>query len=262
MVELSFAQLQGWLVLFLWPFTRVAAFMMVEPLLGHSSTPAPVKIGLAALLTLAVTATAPVMPAIPLWSWASVGILVEQLIIGLALGFVMQIIMGVVQAAGEVIGLQMGLAFASFFAPDMGANTMILSRYFYMVAALTFLAFDGHLLLIQILANSFVTLPVGLASLDASAFGTLVRFASVIFSSSLLLALPLVASLLVINMAMAILNRVAPQFTVFSVGFPMSLIAGLVLLTLLMQELGGVLGQLFMLGLQFMQEMVLTLGAV
>src|SRR5690606_27076870 len=110
-----------------------------------------VKIGLAALLTLAVSSTLAPLPDLPIWSWAGLGVLVEQLIIGLALGFVMQIVMAVVQAAGEVIGLQMGLAFASFFAPDIGANTMILSRYFYMVAALTFLAFDGHLLLIQVL---------------------------------------------------------------------------------------------------------------
>jgi flagellar biosynthetic protein FliR len=261
MIELTFAQLQTWLTLFLWPFTRIAAFLMVEPFLGHSSTPAPVKIGLAALLTMAVSSNLAPLPQVPLWSWASIGILVEQVLIGAAMGLVMQIVMAVVQAAGEVIGLQMGLAFASFFAPDVGANTMILSRFFYMITALCFLAVDGHLLLIQVLAASFETLPIAAGTLDTSGFAVLARFGSVIFGSGLLLALPLVAALLVINLAMAILNRVAPQFTVFSVGFPMSLLAGLLLLTLLSRELYGFLSQLFMLGLQFMQSLVEELAA-
>jgi flagellar biosynthetic protein FliR len=260
MIEFTFAQLQAWIALFLWPFTRIAAFIMVEPLLGHSSTPTPVKVLLAALLSVAVSATLAPMPNVPVVSWAGFGILAEQIIIGAALGLVMQVIFAVVQAAGDVIGLQMGLSFASFFAPDIGANTMILSRFFYMIAMLSFLAFDGHLILIRILAESFTTLPVSLASLDADAFAVLVRFGSVIFSSGLLLALPLVGALLVINFAMAILNRVAPQFTVFSVGFPMSLIAGLVLLTLLMSQMSTFLTELFMMGLQFMQELVESLG--
>jgi flagellar biosynthetic protein FliR len=260
MVEFTFAQLQTWLALFLWPFTRIAAFIMAEPLLGHSSTPTPVKIGLAALLTLAVSTLLAPLPAVPVVSWAGLGILVEQVVIGVALGLVMQIILAVVQAAGDVIGLQMGLSFASFFAPDVGANTMILARLFYMIAALSFFAFDGHLILIRILVESFTTLPVSLASLDADAFALLTRFATVVFGSGLLLALPLVGALLVINFAMAILNRVAPQFTVFSVGFPMSLLTGLVLLTLLMGEMGAFLTELFMLGLQFMQELVMSLS--
>lgn len=259
-MEVSFAQLQAWLSLFLWPFARITAFLAAAPLWGHSSVPNQVKIALALLLTVVVSGTLPPLPAVPVMSWAGVGILVEQVLIGVALGLALQILFAVVQAAGEFIGFQMGLAFATFFAPDTGANTMILSSLFYMLALLMFLAFNGHLMVIDVLASSFVTLPVGVGTLDASAFELLVRFGGTLFLYGLLLALPLVAALLIINLSMGILNRAAPQFTVFSVGFPMSLTAGIFLLTIVMNDLGRFLQGLFSDGLRFLQALVIALA--
>src|SRR5690606_34409549 len=123
-----------------------------------------------------------------------------------------------------------------------------------------FLAFNGHLMVIEVLAGSFVTLPVGMGNLDAGAFELLVRFGGTIFLSGLLLALPLVAALLIINLSMGILNRAAPQFTVFSVGFPMSLTAGIFLLTIVMNDLGRFLQGLFSDGLRFLQALVIALA--
>lgn len=254
MVEITFTQLQTWLAMYLWPFMRISAFVMAAPIFGHSSLPAQIKIGLSCLLTLIVATTLPALPDAPLVSWAGLGIMVEQLIIGLGLALCMQIIFAVVQVAGEFIGLQMGLAFASFFSPATGANTMIISQWLYMIALLLFLALDGHLLMIQVLADTFTSMPVGLSGMNASAFEALVRFSSILFISGLLLALPLVAALLIINLTLGILNRAAPQFTVFSVGFPMSLVAGLIMLTVLMTDLSGFLQALYLQGLQQMRE--------
>lgn len=215
MLEVSSAQLQAWVVMFLWPFVRILSFVMAAPLFGHSSLPGQVKIVLAFLLTLLVAGILPPLPPVSLLSWAGVGVLIEQVIIGLSMGFVMHIVLAVVMVAGEYIGLQMGLGFASFFSPDTGTNSMVLSRVFYMVTLLAFLAFNGHLFMIQILAASFSSLPIGMTGLDAGAFNLMARFGSVVFASGLLLALPLVTALLMINLSMGILNRSAPQFTVF-----------------------------------------------
>lgn len=260
MLEVSSAQLQAWVVMFFWPFARILSFVMAAPLLGHSSLPAQAKIGLALLLTVLVGATLPPLPEVSLLSWAGVGVLIEQVIVGLSMGFVMHIVFAVVMVAGEYIGLQMGLGFASFFSPDTGTNSMVLSRIFYMVALLVFLAFNGHLLMIQILAASFTSLPIGLAGLDAGAFNLMARYTSVVFASGLLLALPLVTALLMINLSMGILNRSAPQFTVFSIGFPMSLITGLILLGVLMSDFASFLDALFTQGLAFLQSFIEGLG--
>jgi flagellar biosynthesis protein FliR len=256
MLEVTFAQLQSWLVTFLWPFTRLSAFLVAAPLLGHTSIPNRVKIGLAALLTLVVAPGLPPLPDIPLMSWAGLGIMVEQMLIGLAMGLTMHILFAVVTAAGEYIGLQMGLGFATFFAPDTGTNTVVLSRLLHMISLLLFLAFDGHLAVIEILAGTFITLPVGISGLNTDAFELLARFAGTILVSGLLLALPLVAALLIINLSLGILNRASPQLTVFSIGFPLTMLVGLVLLMVMMTDLGRFMQRLFGQGMAFLQQLV------
>ncbi|SHF11246.1 flagellar biosynthetic protein FliR [Modicisalibacter ilicicola DSM 19980] len=256
MVEVTFDQLQGWLATFLWPFVRLTAFLMAAPLWGHSAVPRQVKIGLAVVLAIVITPTLPPLPDVPIISWASLGLMIEQMLIGVAIGLVMRVVLAVVMAAGEYIGLQMGLAFATFFSPDTGANTMVLSRFLYMIALLMLLAFNGHLVVIEILANSFETLPIGLGGFNPDAWEMLARYGGTIFSAGLLLALPLVASLLIINLSLGILNRASPQLTIFSIGFPMTLTVGLILLMVLMLDLGRYLERLFSQGFLFMQELL------
>lgn len=260
MVEVTFAQLHGWLVAFFWPFARITAFMAASPLWGHSSIPNQAKVGIAALVAVVIAPVLPAMPSVPIMSWAGVGIMVEQILIGLAIGLVMHIIFAVVQAAGEFIGLQMGLAFASFFDLSSGTNIMVLSRILYMITLLMFLAFNGHLMVLETLVMSFQTLPVGIGTLNPNAFELLARYAGTIFASGMLLALPLVSSLLIINLSLGILNRSAPQLTVFNIGFPASLTVGLILLMVLMTDIGRFLQRLFSQGLTFMQSLIETMA--
>ncbi|WP_458524999.1 flagellar biosynthetic protein FliR [Onishia taeanensis] len=260
MVEVTFDQLHGWLVAFLWPFMRLSAFVMASPLWGHSSVPRQVKLGLTVLICVVIAPGLPPLPDVPIVSWAGLGIMIEQVLIGAALGVVMHVILATVQAAGDFIALQMGLGFATFFSPDTGANTMILARILYMITLLMFLAVNGHLIAIEILATSFETLPIGIGGLNLDAFEMLARFGGTIFVSGLLLALPLVSALLIINLSLGILNRSAPQLTVFNIGFPMSLTAGVFLLMVLMTDLGRFLQQLFETGLGFMQSLLTAMA--
>jgi len=260
MVEVTFAQLQGWLVAFLWPFARITAFMAASPLWGHSSVPNQAKVGLAALIAILIAPILPAMPDIAVMSWAGVGIMIEQILIGLAMGLVMHIMFAVVQAAGDFIGLQMGLAFASFFDASSGTNIMVLSRILYMITLLMFLAMNGHLMVLETLIMSFQTLPIGIGTFNPDAFILLSRYAGTIFASGMLLALPLVGSLLTINLALGILNRSAPQLTVFNIGFPTSLIVGLILMMVLMTDINRFLQRLFTQGLEFMQTLIETMA--
>lgn len=260
MVEVTFAQLQGWLVAFLWPFARITAFMAASPLWGHTSIPNQAKVGLAALIAIVIAPILPAMPDIAIMSWAGVGVMIEQILIGLAMGLVMHIIFAVVQAAGDFIGLQMGLAFASFFDTASGTNIMVLSRILYMITLLMFLALNGHLMVLETLIMSFQTLPIGIGTFNPGAFELLARYAGTIFASGMLLALPLVGSLLTINLALGILNRSAPQLTVFNIGFPTSLIVGLILMMVLMTDISRFLQRLFTQGLAFMQALIETMA--
>jgi len=260
MVEVTFAQLQGWLVAFFWPFVRILAFFGASPLWGHSSVPKQVKIGLALLITIIISPVLPPMPDIPMLSWASLGLMIEQFVIGIAMGLVMRVTFAAVQAAGEFIGMQMGLAFATFFDASSGTNSAILSRIFYMITLLMFLAFGGHLMVLEALITSFHSLPVGIERFDPGAFELMARYGGTIFLSGMSLALPLVGSLLIINMALGILNRSAPQLTVFNIGFPMSLTVGFVLLMVLMTDISRFLQRLFGNGLAFLHQLIESLA--
>ena len=195
-------------------------------------------------------------------SWVSVGIIAEQMVIGVAIGLVMHILFAIVQAAGDFIGLKMGLAFASFFDTASGTNIMVLSRILYMITLLMFLALNGHLMVLETLVMSFQTLPIGMNTLNANAFEILARYGGTIFASGLLMALPVIAPLLVISLGLGILNRSAPQLTVFNIGFPTSLIVGIILLMVIMTDLKQFLERLFSESLMFLQELIELMAQV
>ncbi|WP_303856096.1 flagellar biosynthetic protein FliR [Salinicola salarius] len=256
MIDITSAQWESWIRLFFWPTVRILAFFMASPLWSLPSVPTPVKALLGAAIAVAIAPALPPMPAIPLFSLASFGIMLQQILIGIAMGLVLRIMIAVVQTAGEFISMQMGLGFATFFQPDAGTNTMVLSRLLEILTLLMFLAMDGHLITIEILAWTFEVLPIGSTSIDATFAETLARWGGTIFSSGLLMAIPIVTALLLINLSLGILNRASPQLSIFSVGFPMTLTAGLVLITALIPDMGGFWSDLFEQQLRFMQGMI------
>lgn len=247
-------QLSVWIVAFFWPFVRMLALISTAPLFSEHAVPRTAKVGLAALLAIVIAPTLGALPSVPLVSAGGFWILIQQVLVGAAMGFSMRLVFAIVQAAGEYTGLQMGLSFASFFDPTSGGQTMVLARLLNVMAMLIFLALDGHLTLIMTLAESFGVLPIADAPLTAGGWYLLASAGSQIFSGGLMLALPIVATLLTLNLAMGILNRVSPQFSIFSVGFPVTLLAGMGMLQILMQYLAPFLAPRFAGGMEFILQ--------
>ena len=256
MLSLTDAQLNAWLVQFLWPFVRILALVGAAPLFAESSIPPQVKIGLAFMLTVVIGPTLDIPRDIPVASYTGLLILAQQVLIGTAMGFTMRLVFTAVQTAGEFVGLQMGLSFATFFDPAAGAQTTVLSRMFNILAVLIFLAVDGHLLVLGTLAQSFEFLPAAPLRLSIDGWGVIIEGGAQLFVSGLLLALPLIAALLSINLALGILNRAAPQLSVFSVGFPITLTMGLVLLAIVLPNILPFMETLFRGGLEAMTRVV------
>lgn len=255
MISFTQDQLYGWLTQFLWPFARIIALVGTAPLLGETPVPRQAKVGLAVMLTLAISPTLAPMPAVAPASLEGLLIVAHQIIVGIALGMAMRMVFTAAQMAGEFVGLQMGLSFATFFDPTAGANTAVLSRMFNIVAMLMFLALDGHLLMVGAVTQTFDSLPISTAGLDPNGMGVLLHWGGEIFSSGLLLALPLIAALLTINLGMGILNRASPQLSVFSVGFPITLTVGLTLLAVALPQTPPVLEDMFSHALAIMSRM-------
>jgi len=243
-ISFSDAQWQTLLAGFLWPLTRILGLIAAAPLLGSASVPVRVRIGLALAVTLLLTPQIKV-PDIEPWSAPGIIVLATQFIIGSMMGFAIQIAFAVVDLAGEVAGLQMGLGFASFFDPLSASDVPVIAQFLGMVATLLFLSLNGHLLLLSALAGSFELVPIAAPHLHAGIMLDLVESGGRIFVSGFMLALPVIGALLIINLALGVLTRAAPQLNLFSVGFPLTLLAGIAVLTLVMPYLGDALAGMF-----------------
>ena len=232
------AQMLGWLSPVLWPFIRALALLQALPVFSQRSVPTRVKIGLAMFIALASQASLPAMPVVPLDSPLAVLLVVQQLLIGFSLGFAVRVVFAAIELGGELIGLQMGLNFAGFFDPATASQGTASGRFFGTIVAFLFVLSNGHLAIIAALVKSYSAFPVGdepfafLRQAQPQAWG------GEIFTLGLWIALPLIGMLLFVNLVLGVIARVAPQISIFSVGFPITLSVGLVgmLLTLPLME--------------------------
>ena len=232
MLNITSAQLNLWLAGFIWPFVRVLALVATDPFFGNRSVPKRVKIGLSVMLTLILSPVLGDMPHIAPGSAAGMLVMVQQIMIGVSMGLTMRIVFASFEMAGHLAGLQMGLGFATFFDPQRGTQVQAVSTFTGLLALLLFLSMNGHLVVIRALAESFYVLPVSSQGLSVKGWKTLVEWGGEIFKAGLLISLPIVAALLVTNLAMGIMSRAAPQVNLFAVGFPITLGVGFFLLYL------------------------------
>lgn len=232
MISITSSQLDAWIALFIWPFLRVLGLMLSEPLFGHRALPRRVKMGLALILTLTIAPLLDPPPLVSMTSPQAIIMAVQQLIIGYALGFSMRIVLSAIEMAGHVSGMTMGLGFAVFFDPQNSAQSPVLAQFIGVFAILVFLAIDGHMIVISALVQSFYIVPISTEPLHAAGFMAFAESGGKIFLVGLMLSLPMLSALLIVNIAMGILTRAAPQLNLFAVGFPLTLSAGFVVLAM------------------------------
>jgi flagellar biosynthesis protein FliR len=231
------SQLSQWYGSVFWPLTRMLALVATAPLLSHRAIPARAKIGIALAVTLAI---APVVSSPPLTGMLEARGLVplaHNILVGLSIGFALRLVFVAIELAGQLIGLQIGLSFAGYFNPDLGESENVVSNFTAMLALLMFLAIDGHLMLLYVLADSFRVFPAGGTGPLPIEPMALVHAASNIFAIAMSISLPILAVMLLINVVLGLMARVAPQLNLFAVGFPLTVLAGLAALTLFLPVL-------------------------
>lgn len=220
----------AWLSEWFWPFARIAACFSVAPIIGAATVPARVKIGLAAFIAYLVAPLLPPMPAVSMFSVDGIQILLQQILIGIAVGFILQLAFDAVGLSGQLLANTMGLSFAFNVDPLRGASTAAVGQFYVILMVLTFLSLDGHLAIIQVLVDGFQTLPVSMDGIGREGLWGVVTTGSLLFAGALQIALPGLTALVVANLAFGLISRAAPTLNIFAVGFPISLIFGLLVL--------------------------------
>ena len=227
---LTDAQITEFVGRYLWPFFRITALFMSMPVVGTRLVTARVRVVLGITVTLLVVPLLPSMPSIPPLSLARLVIIIQQIIIGITIGFFLQVMFHLFVLAGQFMAMKMGLGFASMNDPANGVTVTVVSQYYLILTTLLFLSVNGHLAVFQMVIESFSTFPVSDRGLSADVFLQIASSGTWMFSRALLVAMPVLTSLLVVNLAFGVMSRAAPQMNVFAVGFPITLLFGLILI--------------------------------
>ncbi|MEY2341094.1 flagellar biosynthetic protein FliR [Acidithiobacillus sp. IBUN Pt1247-S3] len=258
MISVSSLQIEHWVGAFFWPFVRILAFLSTAPVFSAMQIPIQVRVGLAVLLSVALAPALPAMPPVDFLSGGGLLLLLEQIIIGVSIGFAVTLIFSAVQFAGSVISLQMGLGFSTFFDPQTGVEIPTLSNFLNLIVLLLFMALNGQLLTLVVLDRSFTILPVtNQLLLHADAWHSLVAAGGMVFSLGLAIAAPVLGALLLINIALGVLSKLAPQLNLFVIGFPLLIAVGLIALALLMPAMQMLVQHLLNLSLQLSHQVLL-----
>lgn len=225
-----FVSLQANALLFMLMMVRVGALFITAPVLSSKAIPAKVRSALAVALVLTMMPLIAGRPdaVMPTTTVEYILLAGKELIVGAAIGLIAQMIFAAVQLAGSFIDLSAGFAIASTIDPVNNINLTVLGRVYNMIATAAFVAVGGHLLVIQGLLASFVLVPVGeMPRFTALSQGVLAA-SDDLFVIALQLAAPLMAALVITDVALGVMSRAAPQMNVFAVGMPLKI--GLALL--------------------------------
>lgn len=252
-------ELISWLSTLLWPFMRIGAMFVAAPIFSARSVPVRIRVLLAFFIAWILMPVIPEPPAVDLISGEALVISISQVIIGTAMGFILQMVFSAFVIAGQSIATAMGLGFASIIDPQNGVQVPVISQAFLIMATLVFLALNGHLIFIEVLAKSFQNMPVGPFFPSTDALWQLVIWGSDMFTGGMLIALPAVAALLLVNLAFGVASRAAPQLNIFAVGFPIMIMVGIGFIILTLPTITEHLSRLMTQALDLIQTHIIAM---
>jgi flagellar biosynthetic protein FliR len=239
-----FALSQAQFETFLLVLIRTASMIAVFPVFSASQIPQYVKIGLALIISFILYRVVPqIAPLHNLYDLAAA--VISQVVLGLIVGFVAQLVFMGIQFAGQILDIQIGFAVANIINPTTQQQVTVVGEFELTLATLVFLISDSHLLLLQGIGGSFNLVPLPYINLDPSVAGNVVTFFAQAFLVVFKIAAPPAIALFIVNVALGLMARVAPQMNVFVLGLPLQIGVGFAMLAISIPLLVGVAPQLF-----------------
>lgn len=231
-MSIEFDKLESFALAHLWVFLRVGAALWIAPVFGAQAVPSRVRLGLALAVTIVLVSATNAQTEIDILSAQGILLALNQVIIGLIMGFMFLLVFSSFVLGGQVIAMQMGLGFASLIDPQNGTPMPMLSQFYLLIVTLVFLMIDGHLALIEYFVASYETLPLTPGGFDKGILREIVDAGSLIFIGAVAISLPAITTLFLVNMAFGVLTRSAPQLNIISVGFPIIILSGFIVIYL------------------------------
>jgi flagellar biosynthetic protein FliR len=238
------------LMSFILTLFRISIVLFMLPFFGGESAPLPVKASICLVLTLAVfphvNFPGKLFPAHP---FGLAVLFLGELLLGLILNLIMSVIFAAIQTGGQLVGFQMGYSMVNAIDPVTGTQEPATSHFLYMIAMMTFMALNGHLLLLKAVMDSFTIIPPGGLVLTSKMTSDVLTFSGEMFSLAIRLSAPVVVSIFLVDLALALVSRAAPQMNILMLGFPVKILVGFLFL-----------GMLFTIMAMYMQDFLIDLG--
>ncbi|HZO92331.1 MAG TPA: flagellar biosynthetic protein FliR [Candidatus Baltobacteraceae bacterium] len=234
----AFGYTQAQLETLILVLVRIGAMLMVVPIFSQTQIPRLLKFGLSLLLAFVVMRTIPAVA--PLGLGALTVAILAQVFVGLVFGFVTFLLFMGIQFAGAIIDTQIGFAIVNIINPQTSQSVTVIGEFQLALATLLYLAADGHHALIAGMAGSFKLVQLPFAAAPDVLAGDLVRFFTQALFIVFQIAAPVAIALFLVNVALGLMAKVAPQMNVFVVGFPLQIAVGLLMLIVTMPLVGAV----------------------
>lgn len=239
---------------FLWPMLRISALLLAAPVFSLQAVTVRIRVLLALALSVMIY---------PMFDWPVIdplsapGLLeiLNQLVIGAFMGLMLQIVTAAVVVAGQAVSNAMGLSMASLIDPNLG-NVPVIAQFLLILSTLVFVSLSGHTMLLALVIESFSSFPVGRSLVDQIAYGQLVSWSSMMFLGAVLMALPVMVTLLFISIGLGVVTRAAPSLNIFSVGLPATIVAGFFVLIVSLGSIGSRIQWLWLQGLTQIRVLV------
>jgi flagellar biosynthesis protein FliR len=244
---------------FMLPFIRLGTMFLVMPFFGARTLPTRIRVILGIFITFLI------VPNIQLQSMSDLSVslwwlhIINQFLIGFAMGFMMQIAMSGIILAGQNVATAMGLGFASSVDPQNGIQAAVVGQIYLILGTLVFLVSDSHLFLIMVLAESFTAFPLSLVTWNMDMLLQAIFFSGKMFEIGVLIALPVLIGILLINIGLGVMTKASPQLNLFSIGFPMSMMGGFLLIYLSMPSFIDAIQMVFA---DVLEAMMMTFGQI
>nr|WP_321257434.1 flagellar biosynthetic protein FliR [uncultured Pseudodesulfovibrio sp.] len=240
---------------------RISVVLFLMPFFGGNSTPKTVKAALVLVLSMAVWPQLSFPGTLMPTGWNIVIMFIGELVLGLILGLVVNFLFAAVQLGGQIIGFQMGFAMVNVVDPITGTSNAVTAHFLYMTTMLTFLVLNGHLYLLQAVGMSFEHIPPGGLLLNNNLATDIFQFSNLMFTLAIKIAAPIMASLFLVDLALALISRVAPQMHVLILGFPIKITVGFFFLGFILTLMSTYVGD-FLQTLNLMNETIMKYGLI
>ncbi len=229
---------------FILTLMRISIVLFLLPFFGANLLPTPVKGALCMVLTLAVF---PMLsfPAVQLPNnpWTLALMFLGEIVLGLLLDILVMFLFAAVQGAGAIMGFSMGFSLMNSVDPMTGASESGLGHLMNQITTVLFLSLNGHLFLLDCMAQSFALVPPGGLFINPALGEHLIGFSGQLFVMALKIAAPIMASIFMVDLALALVARAAPQMNVLFIGFPLKISVGFLFMTLVFGAMAIYVGQ-------------------